>query len=218
MRQPQDDATSIRSVLLDPDADRAAEMLAEALREREVAGLRPEGVSRLAGPGRRAVTERVARAFEPLLATPLGAVLEVAWSKHEELRSAAQRGLASPGSAEVVELATHEVTSVQRPYVDLEVDGFPRVRLLAEVRVRAVLDGVLGVVVGGRLTEVRSGRATVHLELRVMGTDVAEREATFDVPGLVSLGEGLVLASPGDEPRAGVEAGSEPPGRRTVGS
>jgi hypothetical protein len=209
--QDQDVATSIQAVLLDPDPDRAAAMLAEALRDREVAGLRPEGVARLAGPGRRAVTERVARAFGPLLATPLGAVLEVAWSKHEELRAAAQRCLASPGSSEVVELATHEVTSLQRPYVDLEVDGLPRVRLLAEVRVRAVLDGVLGVVVGGRLTEVRSGRATVHLGLRVMGTDVAERDATFDVPGLVDLGDGLVLATSADE------AGAEPHPRRTVG-
>jgi hypothetical protein len=202
------DATTVQSVLLDPDPDRAAELLARALREREVPGVAPEGAARLAAPGRKAVAERVARAFGPLLSTPLGAVLEVAWSKHEELRAAAQRCLARPGASEVVELATHEVTSVQRPYVDVEVDGLPRVRLLAEVQVRAVLDGVLGVVVGGRLTEVRSGRAAVRLRLRVMGTDVAEREATFDVPGLVHLGEGLVLATQAD-PGTGAEPGSE---------
>lgn len=205
MTAPTPDPTSIQSVLLDPDPDRAAEILAAALRERDVAGLRPEGVPRLASPGRRAIAERVARAFGPLLATRLGSVLEQGWAKHEELQAAAQRCLANPGSTEVVQLATHEVTSVQRPYVDLEVDGLPRVRLLAEVRVRAVLDGVLGVVVGGRLAEVRAGRATVHLQLRVTGTDVAEREGTFDVPGLVELGEGVVLATEADPAAGGAD-------------
>src|SRR6202044_3778886 len=58
-----------------------------------------------------------------LLDVNLADVLVAGWREHHELTAAAQRTLAVPGSTELVSLATHQISTEQRPYVTVLVDG-----------------------------------------------------------------------------------------------
>ncbi|MGH3974629.1 MAG: hypothetical protein ACRDS9_15065, partial [Pseudonocardiaceae bacterium] len=115
---------SARVFLLGHDAGAdTAEVLARSLRECGVAGSAIQGLRGLSASALQAVHREVATVTDGLLNLDLGDVLLSGWRKYTDLTKAAERTLASPGSEEVVVLATHRVVSTHHPSVDLIVDG-----------------------------------------------------------------------------------------------
>jgi hypothetical protein len=122
----------------------------------------------------------------------LGA-LRSGWQRYQSLTSAADRTLAAPGSEEIVELATHRVTSTHEPSVEVFFDGEPLFTISFRLDLTFELRAVEGVVRGGRLVELGSGK--VHLQVDLTCEDVPVRSVmrTFDLKVAMPLGSGIPL-------------------------
>ncbi len=140
-----------------------------------------------------ALQHEVTEATGNLLQLDVVDLLVRAWSKHAELVAAARRTAQAPGTSEVVQLATHRVTSVHHPYIDLVVDEVRIGRIHLELNLLFILRGVLAVVAYGDLVAIRCGNCTASAALSIEGLPVASREATFDLRGKVTLGQGVPL-------------------------
>ena len=138
-------------------------------------------VAQLSEGGRKATDSAVARAVEQLCDLDLGELLASGWRTHRKLLAAARSTLAAPGREEVVELATHTVTSEHRPWVDLLVDGAPVARIPLRITVEFTLHAVVAVVRAGRLCEVRAGYGELEATLSAAEVQLAHRRGQFEL-------------------------------------
>ncbi len=152
---------------------------------------------------RAAAAREVTAAAAGLLDVSLVGVLAEGWREHHDLTSAARRTLAVPGSTELVQLAEHQVSVANHPYVTVLVDG----RQVATVHlglsfvfdVSAVVAGISA----GRLVAIHPGRCDVTATLAVEGADVLTRHARLDMPGVIALSPGIRLLAAADYPAEG---------------
>jgi hypothetical protein len=207
-------APTALDLLFDPDTD-AAEALASEI-------LSPGGDQNL---GRAlaqfpemtrkvAVQEAAATTAAALLKVDLVGVLVRGWREHREIVSAARRTLAVPGSTELVVVSSHEIKLDQRPSISVLVDGQRVATLQLGLSIVFDLNALLLGISGGRLTGVRSGRCDITASLAVQGTDLLNKRAHLELPGVISLRRGIRLLPigeyPADEEPPGEYPGSEP--------
>ena len=167
---------------------------------------------------REAAVREVAAATAGLLNVNLIDMLVAGWRKHHDLTSAARRTLAAPDSTELVQLATHQVTDAQQPYVSVLVDGHRVATLNLDLSVVFVISALLAGIKAGRLVALHSGHCDITATLALEGTDVVSRRAHLDLPGVKSLGQGIRLLPaqdylPGAGP-PGTAGGERPEGQR----
>ena len=132
------------------------------------------------------------------------------WRAHHDLIAAARHTLAAPGRTELVDLASHEITTTQEPSVDILVDG-RRVAIL-QLGLSVVFDvSALGARVrAGRLAGLYSGRCDVTATLAIQGTDVITRSAHLKLPGVIPLSPAIRLLPARDYPADEESAGQGP--------
>jgi hypothetical protein len=167
---------------------------------------------------REAAVREVAAATAGLLNVNLIDMLVAGWRKHHDLTSAARRTLAAPGSTELVQLATHQVTEAQQPYVSVLVDGHRVATLNLDLSVVFDISALLAGIRAGRLVALHSGHCDITATLALEGTDIVTRRAHLDLPGAISLGQGIRLLPaqdylPGAGP-PGTADGERPEGQR----
>jgi hypothetical protein len=128
------------------------------------------------------------------------------WRKHREVIAAARRTVAVPGSIELVDLATHQITATQRPAVNLLVDNNRVATVELGLSVVFDISALVAGIRGGRLVAVHSGRCDVTATLAIQDTEVISRRVHLQLPGIIPLGRGIGLladhgpeADPGDE-------------------
>ena len=97
------------------------------------------------------------------------------WQKHREVIAAARRTVAAPGSIELVDLATHQITATQRPAVNLLVDNRQTATVELGLSVVFTISALIAGIRGGRLVAVHSGRCNVTATLAVRDTKVISR-------------------------------------------
>lgn len=158
----------------------------------QVAGSFP-ALERLPQITRGAAIREANAAVAGLLDVSLAGVLVSAWRTHHDLTSAARRTLEAPGSAELVPLAEHQITSATHPYVTVSVNGYPvatiHLDLLLVFDVKALLAGIRD----GQLVALHSGHCDVTATLSIENTDVITKQASFQLPGVIPLGPGIRL-------------------------
>lgn len=181
----------------------AAQSLEDSLRSKGLAGTITGAAAHLSGDMQDGLHHELCRVAADLLNVDLVDVLVAGWRKHAALVAAARRTAMSPGSSEIVAVATHHVTATQRPYVDLLADDVRVGRIRLELHLDFTVAGLVAIVRQGRLAAVQSGRCTVAVTLMVEGERVASRSARFELPVLVRLGAGLPLL-------AGIRQGGRP--------
>ncbi|MGH3815909.1 MAG: hypothetical protein ACRDUV_26260 [Pseudonocardiaceae bacterium] len=187
---------SVRVFLLggDTGAD-TAEVLARSLKESGVARSAIKGLRSLSVSALQAVHHEVATVADGLLNLDLGEVLLSGWRKYTDLTKAAERTLASPGSEEIVVLATHRVVSKHHPSVDLIVDGAKVHTFVFELKVEFDLNGVVAVVRRGDLVALRCGECVVTVTLTLEGTPFKRsRKDRVDLALVVRLHPPIPLA------------------------
>jgi hypothetical protein len=171
----------------------AASALAGQIRAVDADGGLGRAVARLPGAAGHAAAGEVASQAAGLLDVNLADVLVAGWRKHHDLRAAARRTLAAPGSTELVELVTHRITETQAPYISVLVDGHRvatvRFGLSLGLEVSALLAGVSA----GKLVAVHAGRCDVTATLAIQDIDVVTRHARLELPGVIALGRGIRL-------------------------
>ena len=146
-----------------------------------------------------------------LLDVNLADVLVAGWREHHELAAAAQRTLAVPGSTELVSLATHQISTEQRPYVTVLVDGHRVATVELGLSLTLVVTALLAGISAGRLVALHTGRCDVTAALAIQGSDLVTRQAHFDLPGVIPVSPGIRLLPARHYPAAGKqeEAGSQ---------
>jgi hypothetical protein len=152
-----------------------------------------------------AVRETTGAARDLLNANPIGFLVS-GWQKHREVIAAARRTMAAPGSIELVDLATHQITVTQRPAVNLLVDNRQTATVELGLSVVFTVGALVAGISGGRLVAVHSGRCNVTANLAVQDTQVISRQVAFELPGIIPLGQGIaLLADHGYSASAGEE-------------
>jgi hypothetical protein len=154
-----------------------------------------------------AVREATAQAAQ-LLDVDLISLLVAGWRTHHALTAAARHTLAAPGSTELVDLATHQITTSQQPSVTVLVDG-RRVATL-QLGLSVVFDvSALGAgISAGRLAALHSGRCDITATLTVQGTTVITRRTHLELPGIIPLSRGIRLLPAQDYPAGAEQAES----------
>ncbi|MFJ3202993.1 hypothetical protein [Streptomyces sp. NPDC086989] len=189
---PVAEPLTVRDLLLGP-GERAAEALADALQAHDaVTGLLP-GVHGLTSAADRAVGRELATVVNGFLDLDLVSLVASGWTKYKALKEAARRTRGSPGSEEVVALATHTISSAHHPSVDLLVDGARAATVDVHLTVLFRISALVGVVRDGLLVAAHSGHCTVEAGLAVRDAVVASREGRLDLPAMLRLREPIDL-------------------------
>jgi hypothetical protein len=164
--------------------------LAESLREH---GTLRGVVPGLPGPAKAAVDREVAAAADGLLSLNLADLVVAGWKKYEAIMKAARSTRDDRNATEIVDLVTHTIQSSHYPSVALFVDGKSTATIKIDLQIAFTMAGVLAVVQQARLTAIRSGTCTVTGSLAVQQTVITKRQRKFDLPGAISLRQGVPL-------------------------
>ena len=179
---------TVRSLLFD-EAAKGADLLARAIDEEAVVAALPH----LSRAGRAAAGAELTDVAKGLLELDLGSLVLAGWRKHHDLLAAATRTSEHPGSTELVELATHRITSTHRPTVDVLVDGVRVAVVRLELEVVLLVRALVATVRLGHLIGLRSGSFDVRFSLSVAGRQVAAHRTALASPLFVRLGDGIAL-------------------------
>jgi hypothetical protein len=153
-----------------------------------------------------AAVREVTAATTGLLNGDLIGMLVAGWRKHHDLTDAARHTLAAPGSTELVDLATHQVTTAEHPSVTVLVDGHRVANIQLSLSVVFTISALTAKISAGRLTALHPGRCDVTVTLDIQETNVVTRQAHLELPGVIPLRPGIRLLAahhyPADAARA----------------
>ena len=166
----------------DQDTEQA---LAQALHEHGVLGSTGTALELVSDAGREAASHQVAVVAHGLLDLDLGDLLVAGWRKQGQLAAAAERTAANPGSSEVVELATHRVSSAHHPFVELLVNDVHVATVTFDLEVEFVVKALVVTVRDGHVLSLHSGACDVVATLAAEGLQLASRRAHFELPLVV---------------------------------
>jgi hypothetical protein len=192
--------------------------LAQALEDKGVLGSLDAALRVVSQAGRQAADSQVATVARGLLDLDLGDLVAAGWRKQGELAAAAQRTAANPGSSEVVQLASHRISSVHRPFVDLLVNDVLVATVNFELDIEFVVRALLVTVRDGHVVSLHSGSCEATATLTAEGLQLASRRARFDLPLVIRWPLPLHLEADADPLPYGVKpppAPSPSPRRRT---
>lgn len=173
--------------------DDAVTSLTDALAARGIGDLLGEVLTSFGDMTRAAALQELGRVASGLLAADLSDVVLRAWRAHSAIVAAARRTASDPNSRELVEVATHEVTWAQEPYVELFVDGTRAATVHFTLALDLEVKALVVAIAGGRLTVVHSGSCEVRAALSAEGRTLAQRSGHLDLPVLLRLGDGIPL-------------------------
>jgi hypothetical protein len=154
----------------------------------------------LSQPGREAAGSQIATVAQELLDLELGGLAVAGWRKHAALTAAADRTRINPGSSEVVDLATHRITSIHRPYVELLLNDVHIATMRFELRVEFLVRALVATVRDGHVAALGVGACDVTASLAAEGVELTKQQARLDMSLLIPMP--LPLHQDGDAPPA----------------
>jgi hypothetical protein len=175
---------TISAFLFGEDQD-TEQALAHALREHGVLGSMGSALELVSDAGREAAADQVAVVAHGLLDLDLGDLVVAGWRKQGQLAAAAERTAANPGSSEVVELATHRVSSAHHPSVELLVNDAHLATVTFDLEVEFIVKALVVTVRGGHVVSLHTGACDVAATLAAEGIRLASRQAHFELPLVV---------------------------------
>ena len=202
---PQDPPQTVLDLLFTPGEDSPQAVVPELLSPGATGDL-GRALENVPATLREAAVRETTNAAKALLDVDLASFLVSGWQKHREMIAAARRTVAAPGSIELVDLATHQITATQRPAVNLLVDNHRVATVELGLSVVFDISALVAGIRGGRLVAVHSGRFDVTATLAIQDTKVISRQVHLELPGIIPLGRGIRLladhghsAGPADE-------------------
>ena len=186
---------SARTILFGSDHDAVAS-LTHTLASGGITDVLGEALATFAETTRTAAVQELGRVASGLLAVDLSAVAVKAWRTHSTILAAARRTAPGPHTRELVEVATHDVSWAQEPYVELFVDGIRVATVHFELALDLEVTSLVVAIAGGRLTAVHSGRCEAVASLTAEGRMLAKRATQVELPLVLRLGDGIPLIGP----------------------
>jgi hypothetical protein len=157
-----------------------------------------DGLAAIPAGLREAALERLGGVVAEALDLDVTSVLKLGWQRYSSLTDAARRSVDTPGAEEVVELATHRITSSHEPHVELIYDDVPIATIALRIDLKLDLHAVQAVIAGGRLVALRSGRVDLHADLSCEGVPVKSATRSVDLNLVMELGAGIALVQPSE--------------------
>jgi len=194
------------ALLFGPDQETPA-AVAERLRSADIGTDLRGALDSLPPLTRAAAVDQITTAAAGLLDINLADLVAAGWQKHADLTAAARRTLAAPGSTDLVDLASHRISTAQEPYVTVLVDGHRVATIRFGLSLAFEISALLAEIKAGKLVALHSGRCVVTGTLAIQDINVVTRQARIDLPGVIALRGGIRLL-PVHEYPAGV--GSQP--------
>jgi len=145
----------------------------KALAKAGALGLVGVGIAGMSPSARQFAQQEVAGAVDAVLEMDAIDILAAAWWKHRQIADARRRTQSS-GGRELIELAEHQVTSVQTVHIDVVVDHVPRQRIDLSLTFGAHLVALGATISAGEIVELRGGDTTVTAKLMVAGIPVLD--------------------------------------------
>lgn len=192
------------SAFLFGGAQDPGQALAHALKERGVLGRLGPALHSLSQTGREAAGSQIATVAHELLDLDMGDLAVAGWRRHATLTAAADRTRINPGSSEVVDLATHRITSVHRPYVELLLNDVHVTTVRFELRVEFLVRALVATVHDGHVVSLGFGACDVTATLAAEDVQLFEQQARLDVSLLIPVPLPLHRED-SDEPPDGAE-------------
>jgi hypothetical protein len=192
------------SAFLFGGAQDPGQALAHALKEHGVLGPLGPALRAVSQTGREAAGSQIATVAHELLDLDLGDLAVAGWRKHAALTAAADRTRVSPGGSEVVDLATHRITSVHRPYVELLLNDVHVASVRFELRVEFLVRALVATVRDGHVAALGFGACDVTATLAAEGVQLLEQRARLDVSLLIPVPLALHRQD-GEEPPDGAQ-------------
>ena len=154
-----------------------------------------QALAAVPAPQRELALRELGGAVTSLLGLRMGDVLLAAWRAHRALLAAGRATIENPAATEMVQLASHRITTAHRPYVDVVINDKKITTLHFDMSLVLDVDTLLATVRRGRLVALASGRCTVTASLACEGIDLVSRQAVIDPAASVTLGDGIPLTS-----------------------
>ena len=167
------------------DDENTGHALARALDEHGVLGSLDTALGLVAQTTREAAGDQVAAVADGVLALDLGDLLVAGWRKQGQLAAAAERTAANPGTSELVELATHRVSSVHHPYVELLVNDVHVTTVNFELDLEFEVKALVATLRDGHLVSLHSGDCDLSATLTAEDVRLASRHRQFSLPVVV---------------------------------
>lgn len=184
---------TVRAFLLGPECPDTADALAGPLHGGGAVRGLLHGTRPLTPAADQAVEHELAGSIDSFLSLDVFDVAAGGWRRHAALTDAAHRTRATPGSEEVVALASHEITSNHRPYIDVFLDGVKVGALDVWLDLLFRINGFVTVVRDAHIVAVRSGQCVLEARLTVQQILLAERQGRLDLPCIWHLHTPLPL-------------------------
>jgi hypothetical protein len=175
---------TVSTFLFGEDRD-TEQALAQALHEHGVLGSAGTALELVSEAGREAASHQVAVVANGLLNLDLGDLVVAGWRKQGQLAAAAERTAANPGTSEVVELATHRISSAHHPFVELLVNDVHLATVTFDLEVEFVVKALVVTVRDGHVVSLHTGACDVAATLAAEGIQLASRQAHFELPLVV---------------------------------
>src|SRR5205823_5698061 len=166
----------------DQDTEQA---LAQALHEHGVLGSTGTALELVSQAGREAAGSQVAGVADGLLDLDLADLVVAGWRKQHQLAAAAERTAANPGSSEVVELATHRISSAHHPSVELLVNDVHVATVTFDLEVEFVVRALVVTVRDGHVVSLHTGSCDLAATLAAEGVQLAGRRGHLELPLVV---------------------------------
>jgi len=195
------------AVFLFGETQDSLDALAHTLDQQGVLGSLHTALRQVSQAGREAADSEVAAVAHGLLDLDLGDLVVAGWRKHAAFTTAVDRTRATPGSSEVVELASHRITSVYQPFVEVLINDVRVATIRFELGIEFLVKALVVTVRDGHLVSLRSGTCDVTGTVSAEGMQLATRQEHLDLPLLIPLP--LRIHSGDDALRYGAEP---PPG------
>jgi hypothetical protein len=190
---------TLRTLLFSEGAEPVT-TLAESMNAGGISNRLLGAIAGISSPARREVVRQVATVTLQTLDLDVVDLVIGGWRTHARLVAAARRTLAVSGSVEVVDLVSHSIRSVHRPYVSILLDGAQVARLDLELAVVFDIQALVGVVRAGRLVELQGGQCELTALLAAEGVQLALRHQSIDLRLALPLRTGIQLTT-GDTSR-----------------
>jgi hypothetical protein len=187
---------TIAAFLFDESHD-SVDALAQTLHQQGVLDSLSQGLGQVSQAGREAAESEIATVAHGLLDLDLGDLVVAGWRKHAALTAAVERTSANPGSAEVVELAAHRITSVYQPFVGLLINDVRVATIRFELRTEFLVKALVVTVRNGHLASLRAGTCELTATLAAAGLRLVTRQAHLELPLLIHL---PLRIQPGNNP------------------
>jgi hypothetical protein len=183
---------SVRTVLFGSQ-QQALDVLREVITSGDAGSVISEALAELSHVTRAAAVGEFSRVASGLLDLDLTDILTMAWQKHTAITAAARRTTDAPGAEELVELVTHTISWVHRPYVELLVDDLKVATVHFELKLDFEVKCLVVAIRAGRITAIHSGDCSMTAALAAEGAKIAERQTELDLPLVIRLGNGLPM-------------------------